>query len=112
MVATNKPRRFTMQILEGLHVASAFRKVVAAEDVQVRKPDPAPLHACLEGLEVDVSDVVVVGDHVNDIQAAQALGAISVAATYGMTPAGLLWSARPDLTIDSFAELTEKFPSR
>lgn len=112
MVATNKPRRFTHQILAGLHVDSAFRKIVAAEDVRQRKPDPAPLQACLEGLQVEPFEVVVVGDHVNDIQAARELGAVSVAATYGMTPAGLLWSAKPDLAISSFSELAELFPSR
>jgi len=112
MVATNKPRLFTDQILEGLHVKSAFRRIVAAEDVSHRKPDPASLLACLEGLEVPPQEVVVVGDHANDFLAAQAIDAISVGVTYGLTPAGLIRSARPDLVIDSFRELTELFPSR
>ncbi len=112
MVATNKPRRYTKQILEGLHVISAFRKIVAAEDATRRKPDPAPLLACLQGLEVDPAEVVVVGDHPNDIHAARAMGAISVGVTYGMTTPGLIRSAKPNLMIASMPDLIELFPSR
>ena len=112
MVATNKPRRFTHQILTGLHVFSAFRRVVAAEDVPLRKPDPASLLACLDGLDVPREEVVVVGDHVNDILAAKAIEAVSVGVTYGLTAAGLIRSARPNLVIDGFSELNDLFPSR
>jgi phosphoglycolate phosphatase len=112
MVATNKPRLFTDQILEGLHVKSAFRRIVAAEDVSRRKPDPASLLACLEGLDIPRQEVVVVGDHENDLLAAHAIGAVSVGVTYGLTPAGLVRSAGPDLVIDSIQELTDLFPSR
>jgi phosphoglycolate phosphatase len=92
-VATNKPRRFALQILDGLHVADAFRRVVAGDDVPR-------------------AEVVVVGDHPNDIQGARAIGAVAVGVTYGLTPAGLIRAAGPDLLIDSFAELAELFPSR
>ena len=111
-VATNKPRRFTLQILDGLHVADAFRRVVAGDDVPHQKPDPMHLRACLEGLDVPPAEVVVVGDHPNDIQGARAIGALAVGVTYGLTPAGLIRAARPDLVIDSFADLAELFPSR
>ncbi len=111
-VATNKPRRYALQILAGLHVADAFRRIVAGDDVPRQKPDPAHLRACLEGLDVPPAEVVVVGDHPNDIQGARAIGAVAVGVTYGLTPAGLIRAARPDLVIDSFAELAELFPSR
>jgi len=112
MVATNKPRHFTEKILDGLHLTDAFRKVVTADDVIHKKPDPEALVACLAGLEIEPTEVAVVGDHPNDIESAHALGATAVVVTYGMTPPGQLRGAGPDLVIDKFADLADLFPSR
>jgi phosphoglycolate phosphatase-like HAD superfamily hydrolase len=53
-----------------------------------------------------------VGDSPNDVKAARALGAVSVACTFGLVPPGLLKSADPDFTIASIGELAGLFPSR
>jgi phosphoglycolate phosphatase-like HAD superfamily hydrolase len=90
----------------------AFRKVVCGDETPARKPDPAHLEACLEGVEVAPQDVVVIGDSPNDVNAARALGAVSVACTFGLVPPGLLKAAAPDFTIDSMIELADLFPSR
>lgn len=111
-LATNKPRAFTDPVMDGLHLAGAFDKVVCGDETPARKPDPRHLEACLEGTNVDCSRVVVVGDSPNDINAARALGAVSVGCTYGLVTPGLVRSAGPDFTIDSLAELAGLFPSR
>ena len=111
MIATNKPRRFTDQILAGLHVDGAFRSVVTADEA-AKKPDPAQLARCLEGLDVEPAEVAVVGDSPNDIRAARALGAVAVGVTYGLKPAGVIHAENPDLVLDAFGELREAFPSR
>jgi phosphoglycolate phosphatase len=111
-LATNKPRSFTDTILDGLHLAGAFRKVVCGDEVPARKPDPVHLEACLDGLDVAPTEVVVVGDSPNDVNAARALGAVSVACTFGLVPPGLLKAARADFTINAMAELADLFPSR
>jgi phosphoglycolate phosphatase len=111
-VATNKPQGFSEAILAGLHVAEAFRRVVGGDEAPARKPDPAHLQACLEGLDIAPADVVVVGDSPNDVQAARALGAVAVGCTFGLGAPGLLRSAGPDFVIDSLPELSSLFPSR
>jgi phosphoglycolate phosphatase len=111
-LATNKPRAFTDPILAGLHLAGAFRKVVCGDETPERKPDPVHLRVCLEGLDVAPADVVVVGDSPNDVNAARALGAVSVACTFGLVQPGLLKSSDPDFAIDSMGELAGLFPSR
>jgi len=111
-LATNKPRAFTDPILAGLHLAGAFRKVVCGDETPERKPDPVHLEICLEGLDVAPPDVVVVGDSPNDVNAARALGAVSVACTFGLVQPGLLKSSDPDFSIDSMGELAGLFPSR
>ncbi len=112
MIATNKPRVFTEQILAGLHIDGAFRSVVTGDDVAAKKPDPECLTRCLADLDTDPSEVAVVGDSHNDVLAALALGAVSVACTYGLSDLGRLRAASPDLEIDSFSELKDLFPSR
>jgi phosphoglycolate phosphatase len=111
-LATNKPRVFTGPILDGLHLNGAFAKVVCGDETPARKPDPRHLEVCLEGSTCDTSRVVVVGDSPNDINAARALGAVSVGCTYGLVTPGLVRSAAPDFAIDSMAELAGLFPSR
>ncbi len=111
-LATNKPRIFTDRVLEGLHLAGAFRKIVCGDETPARKPDPVHLQVALQGLEVEPQEVVVVGDSPNDVQAAKALGAVSVACTFGLVPPGLLKSSEPDFTIDAMSDLAGIFPSR
>jgi len=112
MVATNKPRSYTETILAGLHIDGAFRRVVAGDDVENKKPDPEMILRCLEGIDVQPSAVAVVGDSLNDIAAARAVGAVSVGCTFGLRPAGEIVAARPDVLLNAFAELTDHFATR
>jgi phosphoglycolate phosphatase len=111
-LATNKPRDFTDRLLAGLHLAGAFRKVVAGDETPARKPDPRHLACCLEGADLDPAEVVVVGDSPNDIVAARELGAVSVGCTYGLVAPGIVKSARPDHLLEKFEDLASFFPSR
>jgi phosphoglycolate phosphatase len=111
MIATNKPRSFTDAILTALHIDGAFGRVVTADEAP-RKPDPAQLVLCLEGLDIEPADVAVVGDSPNDIRAARALGAVAVGVTYGLKPAGVIKAEKPDAVLDAFTELKDTFPAR
>ncbi len=111
-VATNKPQSFCEAILDGVHLTGAFRKIIGGDAVFARKPDPAHLEACLKGLDVSVGEVVMVGDSPNDINAARALGAISVGCTFGLVEPGTVKAAKPDFLIDRMDQLADLFPSR
>lgn len=111
-LATNKPRGFTDAILRGLHIADAFRRVVGGDETPARKPDPAHLRLCLEGLDVPPEQVAVVGDSPNDILAARALGACAVGCTYGLVAPGVVKAAGPDHIIEAAGALADLFPSR
>ena len=108
-VATNKPAAYARPILARLGVAALFRRIVAAEDTARRKPDPAHLAACVEGLDVRPGEVVVVGDSRNDILAARAWGGVAVGALYGLTPPAALRAAGPDFVIARFDDLLRIF---
>jgi phosphoglycolate phosphatase len=111
-LATNKPRVFTDIILKGLHIEAAFDKVVCGDEAPIRKPDPSHLQACLPDAMTDFSQVAVVGDSPNDVNAARALGAMSVGCTYGLGDPGQVKAAGPDFLIDAAGDLARLFPSR
>jgi phosphoglycolate phosphatase len=80
---TNKSTRYTLPLLEMVGFAPYFEQVVAGDTLARKKPDPAPLlHAC-EGFGVAPRDMLMIGDSVNDTQAARAAGCPVFCVTYG-----------------------------
>ena len=49
-LCTNKPGRPTRRALEAVGLGAAFEAIVAGDTLTARKPDPAPLLACVERL--------------------------------------------------------------
>jgi phosphoglycolate phosphatase len=82
-VVTNKPVFATMKVLEALSLAEFFSVVVGGDSLQERKPHPAPLLEAAKQLEVDVSQILMVGDNIHDVEAAHAAGMRCVAVSYG-----------------------------
>ena len=71
---TNKPRQFTLQLLDRIGLRTAFGAIVSGDDTEQKKPHAAPmLHAC-QLLGVAAADAVVIGDSDNDVVSAQAAG--------------------------------------
>lgn len=71
---TNKPREFTLPLLERVGLAPWFEVVVAGDDVREKKPHPALLLAACERLSLAPAQVTMIGDSVNDALAARAAG--------------------------------------
>ena len=70
---TNKPREFTVELLERVGLTD-FDAVVTGDDTVEKKPHPAPmLHAC-RLLGVQPHDAAMVGDSENDVLSARAAG--------------------------------------
>jgi phosphoglycolate phosphatase len=82
-VVTNKPSRFALPLMEGLGLGRRAGCLICGDTLDVRKPDPAPVHLACERLGVSPAASVLVGDDRRDIAAARAAGAWSLAATYG-----------------------------
>ena len=71
---TNKPREFTLPLLERVQLARWFSAVVAGDDVPEKKPHPALLLAACDRLGVSPSHALMIGDSVNDALASRAAG--------------------------------------
>jgi len=71
---TNKPKEFTGPLLQRMGIASSFDAVVAGDEVEEKKPHPALLLEAGRRLGLAPSQVLMIGDSVNDAQAARAAG--------------------------------------
>ncbi len=71
---TNKPREFTLPLLDRVALARWFDAVVAGDDVKEKKPHPALLLAACERLGVPAAEAMMIGDSINDALAARAAG--------------------------------------
>ncbi len=82
-----------------------FAVVIAAEDTDRHKPDPAPIHAAIARLGADPTRACYVGDAPFDIQAAQAAGVTAIAVTWGFFGRDVIESLSPDVIVDTTDEL-------
>lgn len=70
---TNKPREFTVELLERVGLVD-FDAVVTGDDTREKKPHPAPMLRACELLGVPPAEAAMVGDSENDVLSARAAG--------------------------------------
>ena len=82
-IVTNKPRRFTIPLIEsmGLHKRAAC--IVSGDDALQPKPSPATLLMACEKVGELPENCIYVGDAERDIQAGRAAGMKTVVALFG-----------------------------
>ncbi|HWA77814.1 MAG TPA: HAD-IA family hydrolase [Polyangiaceae bacterium] len=104
-LCTNKPRVTTELVLSALGIAELFRVVVAGGDLPRSKPDPLPVLHIAKALGLPAEALAMVGDGAQDVLAGRNAGALSVGVRGGIQPIERLLAARPDILLDSLAEL-------
>ncbi len=82
-VVTNKQHRFAVDLLAHLELDAYMRVVVGGDTCERRKPDPQPLQWACAQLGIPVDHSVMVGDSINDVQAARSAGMRVVCVPYG-----------------------------
>ena len=85
-VCTNKPAEATRSLLDALGLASWFEAVGAGDSFPTRKPDPGHLLATLSEAGGSIDAAIMVGDHANDVRAANAAGIPCIFAAWGYGP--------------------------
>ena len=80
---TNKSKRFTGPLLERIGFARYFSLVVCGDSLAKRKPDPLPLTHAAEHFGVAPGEMLMIGDSINDAQAARAAGCPVFCVSYG-----------------------------
>jgi phosphoglycolate phosphatase len=103
-VLTNKPVRFSEQILEGLGLSGYFRFVYGGNSFETKKPDPAGVAVLLRDFGAAPREAMLVGDSEVDVQTARNAGTWACGVTYGLGSERLA-QYPPDLLLDSLEEL-------
>jgi phosphoglycolate phosphatase len=103
---TNKSGRFTSALLEQLRLARDFEIVIAGDTLPQKKPDPAPLlHAC-RGFGIAPAEMLMIGDSMNDAQAARAAGCPVFCVPYGYNEGRDVRGLDVDAIVASLVEAT------
>jgi phosphoglycolate phosphatase len=103
-VLTNKPVRFSQEILDGLRLGKYFRYVYGGNSFERKKPDPMGVEALLRGWGVGAREAMMVGDSEVDVQTARNAGTWACGVTYGLGSERLV-EYPPDILLDNLAEL-------
>lgn len=100
-VVTNKAERFALPITRALGLAQAAGTVIGGDTTPHAKPHPGSLLEAARRMGVAPENCAYVGDDERDIQAGQAAGMVTVAASWGYLGQGAsvaAWGA--DFVID------------
>jgi len=101
------PNEVLQKELDGYGIAKFFTHVVTALDTDKPKPDPEALVRCIEALDVEMFDCVIVGDSINDLRAGKAAGAKTVALLSGLYNREELEREKPDLVLADVCALLD-----
>jgi phosphoglycolate phosphatase len=107
-VLTNKPVNPSRAIVEALGLAPFFTRVYGGNSFATKKPDPEGARKLLEENGARPEQAVIVGDSHVDVETGRNAGLWTVGVTYGFAP-HTLDDARPDMLLDTTAELAEIF---
>jgi phosphoglycolate phosphatase len=94
---TNKPQAFADVLLERTGLAGHFEFTIGGDVLPRGKPDPMQLHHVCEHFGMAPSQMVAIGDSLNDAQAARAAGMPVMIVPYGYN------EGRPASSIDADA---------
>jgi phosphoglycolate phosphatase len=103
---TNKAKRFTLALLEQLQLARYFESIIAGDTLPQKKPDPEPLLYACRGFGIAPVEMLMIGDSMNDAQAARAAGCPVFCVTYGYNEGRDVRELDVDAIVASLIEAT------
>ena len=106
-VLTNKPVRFSRDLLRGLGLGEHFRLVFGGNSFENKKPHAEGLEKVMAELGAAPEETLVVGDSAVDVRTARNAGAWSCGVTYGFQPETLAGEP-PDWLVHSMEELASR----
>jgi phosphoglycolate phosphatase len=104
-VCTNKTEALSVQLLEALEMAARFRAIIGGDTLPFKKPDGRHILGTVERAGGRPERTIMVGDSVNDIEAARNAGIVSIGVPFGYSDVPIR-DLRPTHVIDHFDELT------
>jgi phosphoglycolate phosphatase len=105
---TNKAERFTVPLLKDTGLFPFFEIILSGDSLPEKKPSPLPLlHAC-QYFGVEPLELLLIGDSLNDTQAARAAGCPVFCVPYGYNRGRPVDELDLDAVVPSLAEAATK----
>jgi phosphoglycolate phosphatase len=104
-VASNRPKKYSLIVMEHLKIFSFFECVLCGDELERPKPYPDILLSILEKMHFEAAQTVFVGDMVIDIETGRAAKIRTIAVTTGSCSLAELEEARPWKIINRVDEL-------
>ena len=108
-VVTNKNEEFVEPILKQLDINQYINIIIGGNTLSERKPHPLPLLHVAQKYNKEPAKSLMIGDSINDVNAARAAGFQIVCVSYGYNHGQDIQNTNPDAVIDSFVELNDLF---
>lgn len=101
---TNKSGAFTVPLLEHMGLAGYFAQTISGDTLARKKPDPMQLlHACAQ-FGVVPERMLMIGDSVNDVEAARAAGCPVFCVPYGYNEGHAVQSLEVDAIVSALTD--------
>jgi phosphoglycolate phosphatase len=106
-VLTNKPVRFSVQLIEGLGLEMHFFRIYGGNSFEEKKPHPRGIEALMAESGATPDRTIMVGDSAVDVRTARNAGVQACGVSWGFQPETFA-AAPPDFVIDTMQALAEK----
>ena len=104
---TNKAARFTLPLLEYMRLRHYFDIILSGDSLAKKKPDPMPLLHAAQHFGVAPGDMLLIGDSVNDAEAARAAGCHLFLVPYGYSASRPVTELGADAIVAKLADALE-----
>jgi phosphoglycolate phosphatase len=105
-VLTNKPVRFSVQLLERLGLRTRFFRVYGGNSFEEKKPHPVGIDLLVAESNADRARTVMVGDSAVDVLTARNAGVRACGVSWGFQPETFA-EAPPDFVVDDMRALAD-----
>jgi phosphoglycolate phosphatase len=103
-VLTNKPVRFSRDLLAGLGMAGYFSAIYGGDSFDRKKPDPVGALKLMNDTGYSKSQTLIVGDSDTDVLTGRNAGVLACGVTYGLG-SHTLEATPPDFTVGDLRDL-------
>ena len=103
-VLTNKPARFSRDLLAGLGMAGCFSFIYGGDSFARKKPDPEGIIKLMSDTGHSKMQSIMIGDSATDVLTGRNAGVLTCGVTYGIG-SHTLETTPPDLLIGDFRDL-------
>ncbi|MBM4189941.1 MAG: phosphoglycolate phosphatase [Betaproteobacteria bacterium] len=105
---TNKAEQFTLPLLRDTGLFSYFDLVLSGDSLPKKKPDPLPLLHAAQAFGIEPAEMLLIGDSLNDTQAARAAGCPVFCVPYGYNRGRPVSELDLDAVVPSLAAAAER----